>query len=77
MTIITRSMARNFPKKRFHADPYPTNKRQKKEPEEIPDYSMCMIFMLLLMTVLNLWMLMFAYQLQVKIEFEHNNITTV
>ena len=77
MTIITRSMSRNFPKKRFHADPYPTNKRQKKETEEIPDYSVCMIFMLLLMTVINLSMLMFAYQLQLKIEFEHNDINTV
>jgi len=75
--MITRSMARNFPKKRFHGEPYLTNKRQKKE--DIPDdsYSVCMIFMLLLLTVINAAMIMVAYQLKFELEYESFNITTL
>jgi hypothetical protein len=31
--MITRSMARNFPKKRLHDEPYPVTRTQKKEIE--------------------------------------------
>ena len=30
--MLTRSMARNFPKKRFHSEPYPLLRRKKETP---------------------------------------------
>jgi hypothetical protein len=32
---ITRSMSRNYPKKRFHQDPYPVDRRFKKKAPEV------------------------------------------
>jgi hypothetical protein len=48
--MVTRSMTRDLPKKRFHEDPYPPTKRRRVKRDEPSD---CMIFILFICTIVN------------------------
>ncbi len=58
--MITRSMARNFPKKRLHNEPYPVTRTQKKENEshkefvKATDHFLQFIMVLFISTIVTL-----------------------
>ena len=42
--MVTRSMTRDMPKKRFHEDPYPPTKRRRIKRDDPCDVMICMLF---------------------------------